>query len=136
VLARILVCLVLASPAVTHSDYRKQETARLTGLDDELAHAVAHQLAHQVQGSTMNISTDDEARADRLALYMVAASGFDISSAPAFWDRLTAVEPWKVLFDNLSGRRLHIAMPARAIAIREAVAEIREKVANEEPLVP
>lgn len=129
----------------TFAHRNKKEMYIPTGLvrfaqnDDELALGIAHQLAHHVLGTTLHKDADDEPPADRLGLYMAAASGFEIASAPAFWDRLAANEPAKILFNVGSGsrgRRYHVGMPARAVAIRDAVAEIREKIANEEPLVP
>jgi hypothetical protein len=112
---------------------------RFSQSDDELALGIAHQMAHHVLGSTLHIDPGNEPPADRLSLYMVAAAGFDFERAADFWDRLAAYEPAKILFDagsGMRGRRLHVGMPARAVAIRETIAEIREKVANEEPLVP
>ena len=138
--------IVIAYPLTdTFSHRNKEEMYVPTGLvafartDDELALGVAHQLAHHVLNTTLNQTAEAEPPADRLALYMAAAAGFEIEAAPGFWDRIAADQPEKLLSDVGSAqrrRRYHVGMPARAIAIRETLAEIREKIANEEALVP
>lgn len=130
----------------TRSHRNKDEIFVPTGLldivrdDDELAIAIAHQMAHQVLGSTTPIDAkDEEPPADRLGLQMAARAGYDVSKAPEFWDRLAAEEPWKIAFDvgnKGSGRNYHVGMPARAPVIRSIVVEIQEGDAADVSLEP
>lgn len=95
--------------------------------DDELAIAIAHQLAHQVLGTPYPRNAKDEPPADRLGLFMAARAGFDVSKAPAFWDRLAAEQPWKIqarTTNSVGSRLWHTGMALRAPVIRQTVAEI------------
>jgi Zn-dependent protease with chaperone function len=108
--------------------------ARVARTDDELAIGLAHQLAHHLLGSPLLLDPDDEPPADRLGLYIAARAGFDISRAAEFFDRLAAEAPWKLDSDEYAGR--HVGTPARAPAIRAAVAEIESKLASGAPITP
>jgi Zn-dependent protease with chaperone function len=69
--------------------------------DDELALAMAHELAHNILGHNKghapqrgagedrsgSRSRDRELEADRWALYLMARAGYDVSVAPGFWRR-------------------------------------------------
>lgn len=136
----------VASSADVLPHRNRREIAVPTGLarfardDDELAIAMAHQIAHQLLGTTHPRRGKQEPPADHLGLYIAAHAGFDVSKAPEFWDRLAAEEPWKIL-DNVGadqrGRRnWHGAMALRAPVIRATVAEIDQKLAAREPLLP
>ncbi|HEV2568158.1 M48 family metallopeptidase [Sphingomonas sp.] len=74
--------------------------------DDELALVIAHELAHNILrhknrldaagvsrglfagfGKNRTRIRETELEADRLALYLMARAGYDVSVAPAFWER-------------------------------------------------
>ncbi len=127
------VLAFLSSGADTLPHANRHEIGVPTGLvrfsrdTDEIAIAIAHQIAHQVQGTPHPRRGKDEPEADRLGLHMAARAGFDVSKAPAFWDRLAAEEPWKIHHKPTweHGIRIwHSAMALRAPVIRSTVAEI------------
>jgi membrane-associated protease RseP (regulator of RpoE activity) len=140
------VLVFVASNANVLPHRNRREIAVPTGLtrfardDDELAIAMAHQIAHQLLGTTHPRRGKEEPAADRLGLYIAAHAGFDVSKAPEFWDRLAAEEPWKIpeKLGNAQGKRRnwHGAMALRAPVIRATVAEIERKLAAQEPLLP
>jgi hypothetical protein len=108
--------------------------------DDEIAIAIAHQMAHQLLGTKRPKRGEDEPPADRLGLFIAARAGFDVSKAPDFWERLTAEEPWKVDAKPTIGaygfRLWHTAMALRAPVIRSTASEIAARIAAEQPLDP
>ena len=107
--------------------------------EDELAIAIAHQIGHFVQGSVRIPIPEHEVEADRIGLFIAARAGFDVSKAPAFWDRLAADEPWRIdrPVGDGSGRSLpHTAMAMRAPVVRATVQEIEELLRAGEPLRP
>lgn len=116
--------------------------------DDELALIMAHELAHNILGHKAKLDAagvsrglfaglggngarirETEAEADRLALYLMARAGYDISIAPAFWERFgRKADP--VLSDGThAGWRARAAAAAREIAriakLRAEGAEVR-----------
>ena len=111
---------------------------RFAKTDDELALVVAHELAHRLSGMRVVPGPQVEIRADRLGLYLAARAGYDISIAPAFWDRVAVEQPWSLSDDveHYGWIRVppHGYMPSRAAAIRKIVAEIRRKIEKGEPL--
>jgi hypothetical protein len=64
---------------------------------------------------------------------MMARAGFDIDGAPEFWRRIAAEYPESIK-DSLSA--LHPASPYRFVLLKQTIAEIKEKRAKGEPLVP
>ncbi len=131
------VRVVVASDPDTTADANRKEIVASTTLvrvartDDELAIALAHQLAHHLQGSALLLDADDEPAADRMGLYLAARAGFDVSEATAFWERLAADTPWKLDGDRNAGP--HAGMPARIPAVRDAVSEIAASDAPPRP---
>jgi len=113
---------------------------RFAKTDDELALVVAHELAHRLSGMRVVPGPQIEIRADRLGLYLAARAGYDISIAPAFWDRVAVEQPWSLSDDveHYGWTRVppHGYMPSRAAAIPKIVAEIRRKIEKGEPLQP
>jgi len=90
--------------------------------DDELAIAIAHQLAHQIEGKFRSVRYEPEA--DVLGLRIAARAGFDVSKAPAFWDRWAAEQLWKIP-SRVRGEFVpHGGMGRRAPVIRETAAAI------------
>lgn len=113
---------------------------RFAKTDDELALVVAHELAHRISGMQVVPGPEVEIRADRLGLYLAARAGYDISVAPAFWDRVALEQPWSLSDDveHYGWTRVppHGYMPSRAAAIRKVVSEIRSKIERGESLQP
>jgi membrane-associated protease RseP (regulator of RpoE activity) len=113
---------------------------RFAKTDDELALVVAHELAHRISGMRVVPGPQVEVRADHLGLYLAARAGYDISVAPAFWDRVALEQPWSLSDDveHYGWTRVppHGYMPSRAAAIRKIVSEIQRKIANGEALAP
>jgi len=113
---------------------------RFAKTDDELALVVAHELAHRISGMQVVPGPEVEIRADRLGLYLAARGGYDISVAPAFWDRVALEQPWSLSDDveHYGWTRVppHGYMPSRAAAIRKVVSEIRSKIERGESLQP
>lgn len=116
--------------------------------DDELALILAHELAHNILGHKAKLDAagvsrglfagmgrngarirETEAEADRLALYLMARAGYDITIAPAFWERFgRKADP--ILSDGThAGWRARAAAAEREIArieaLRAAGAEVR-----------
>lgn len=119
-----------------------------TRRDDELALILAHELAHNILGHKAVLDAagvsrglfagmgrngarirQTEAEADRLALYLMARAGYDITIAPAFWERFgRKADP--ILSDGThAGWRARAAAAEREIArieaLRAAGAEVR-----------
>ncbi len=105
--------------------------------DDELALVIAHELAHYVMdhaatafAAPTNIK-EIEAEADYVGLYMMAWAGYDIDRAPRCWRRLAAHLPGAT-----GSAASHPATPYRYLVMKQAVEEIRSKIAAGRPLVP
>jgi hypothetical protein len=118
-------------------------TTKLLGFirsDDELAVAMAHELAHNIlghpgelegnvpKGILRNIGKNaarvhkTEEEADRLGIKLVWAAGYDVSAAIPFWRRLYAKYdpiPTPKLF------RTHPSLAARERLISQTIAELR-----------
>jgi predicted Zn-dependent protease len=85
------------------------------------------------RGGGRSYTQDFEAEADTVGLYMMARAGFDIESAPEFWRRIAASYPESIK-DSLSA--LHPPSPYRSVLLKKTIAEIEEKQAAGEALVP
>ncbi len=118
-------------------------TTKLLGFirnDDELAVAMAHELAHNIlghpgelegvvpKGILRNIGKNaarvhkTEEEADRLGIKLLWAAGYDVSAAVPFWRRLYAKYdpiPTPKLF------RTHPSLAARERLINQTIAELR-----------
>ena len=75
----------------------------------------------------------DDVAADRLAIYLLARAKYRIEGASAFWKRLAATYPAKILNGYTAN---HPATAARVAAIDKAVAEVNAKRKGKKPLVP
>lgn len=78
-------------------------------------------------------SEEMEKDADYMGLYFAARAGYEISVAPDFWRRM-AVEHPATIKDNMLAT--HPSSPERSVALRQVVAEIERKRAEERPLRP
>jgi beta-barrel assembly-enhancing protease len=74
-----------------------------------------------------------DALADRLALYMLKRSGYDIAGVIAFWQRLAKQFPQNISYSHTA---LHPATDYRIAAIEKTIAEIeaQESVAKKPPV--
>jgi hypothetical protein len=84
-------------------------------------------------GGIKAMPAEQDAAADRLALYMLARAGYDIDGAGDFWKRLARTHPATVLNGYTAN---HPAVAARVAAIDKTAAEIKGKRAAKKPLVP
>jgi len=128
----------VSSSIDTSSDYNERDVWVPTGLvrfvknDDELAIAIAHQIAHRLVGSFHRLQ--DEPRIDSLALVLSARAGFTITHAAGFWDRVAAEQPWKIPLATGGHPVDHGALELRAPVIRASVAEIQNLIAAGKPI--
>ena len=75
----------------------------------------------------------DDVAADRLAIYLVARAGYRIDGASAFWKRLAATYPARILNGYTAN---HPSTTQRIAAIDKTVAEVKAKQSGKKPLVP
>lgn len=74
-----------------------------------------------------------DAAADTLSLYMVARAGYDIDTAPRFWERLASQYPPSMLSAYTA---LHPATSYRLSVMDRILVDIKGKQARREPLLP
>jgi len=74
-----------------------------------------------------------DAAADTLSLYMLARAGYDINAAPRFWERLASVYPPSTLNGYTA---LHPATSYRLSVMDKIIADVRNKQAGRQPLLP
>lgn len=132
-----------------------------TNSDEELAYAIAKEIAHNVLARTPRPSMgavidrlrafDAEAKsppkaanlksyspvldatADKLSLYLLARAGYGIDNAPSFWKRLASRYPETVAGSHTA---LHPSTSYRLSVMSEIVKTIKTKQARQLPLVP
>lgn len=137
--ARFMFGADINAYATRHSDltgmYVFSGMLRFLPSDDDLAVVMGHELAHLIlrHNGAMRTSRRFEADADYLGLYLAARAGFDISKAPELWDRFTRMSPYAMIDRGVYS---HPTSPARALALQETLAEIADKRARGEPLLP
>lgn len=85
------------------------------------------------RGGGRSYTQDFEAEADTVGLYMMARAGLDIDGAPEFWRRIAANYP-ELIKDSLSAA--HPPSPYRFVLLKKTIAEIKEKQAKGEALIP
>ena len=78
-------------------------------------------------------SQEFEAEADYVSLYIMSRAGLEIENVPNIWRRLGA-EHADSIEKNIASS--HPSSPERFIGMENAVREIKEKMANNEELVP
>jgi hypothetical protein len=132
-----------------------------TQSDNELAYAIAKELAHNVLAQSprprMGAAIDNlqlqkastprrtaaagikpyspvmDATADKLSLYLLVRAGYDIDNAIPFWKRLAAQYPET---DRNGHTALHPSTAYRVSVMTEIVKTIKAKQAHRLPLVP
>jgi len=75
----------------------------------------------------------DDVAADRLTIYLLARAGYRIDGASAFWKRLAATYPARILNGYTAN---HPSTTQRIAAIDKAVAEVKTRQSGKKPLVP
>jgi len=76
-------------------------------------------------------SVEFEQEADYVGLYFMAQAGYKIDDAPNFWRRMATSNS-----ASISMKSSHPTHPERFLALETAVKEIKEKIANNQPLKP
>ena len=95
-------------------------------------------LGVNTQGAFSNMaaaaySSEFEAEADYVGLYLTARAGFPIAEAPDFWRRMGVAHPGSIKSSHMAS---HPATPERFLALDLTVKEINEKRAAGTPLIP
>jgi len=102
--------------------------------DDELATVLGHELAHLILNHTGTRATSNtEADADYLGLYLAARAGFDIETGARVWDRFARNNPFSTID---WGFYAHPTSPERALLLSATLSEIASKIERGEPLEP
>lgn len=130
---------LIVSHEMAHNIMRDQQTMPAAAIPGAVVDFVVSDLlgfnTHGVfaRGGGRSYTQDFEADADTVGLYMMARAGFDIDGAPEFWRRIAAAYPESIK-DSLSAA--HPATPYRSVLLQKTIADIKEKQAKGEPLIP
>ncbi len=76
-------------------------------------------------------SVEFEQEADYVGLYFMAQAGYKIDEAPNFWRRMATSNS-----SSISMKSSHPTHPERFLALETTVKEIKDKIANNQPLKP
>lgn len=110
---------------------------RFAESDDELAFAIAHEMAHHLLPMRMITSPEREVEADELGLRIAFRAGYAIDEAPAFWERLAVEQIWSVHWDTAALRQHrfppHGSMAHRILALPTLVDRVRQSVTTASP---
>ena len=101
--------------------------------DDALAAVIAHELAHNIlrHRELRTPSRQAEYEADRLSVWLLARSGYDVGAIIPLWSRLGKRAGAGIFSDGS-----HPSTRRRIAALSVAVAELKAQRANGQPLVP
>jgi beta-barrel assembly-enhancing protease len=108
--------------------------------DDELAIAIAHEMAHNALGHPARVRASGRKRdvirateeeADRFAFYMAARAGYDLRAGAAFLTRFSKKTDWGILSDGT-----HPGWKARRDNALAVIAAIERARAQGRPLDP
>jgi predicted Zn-dependent protease len=135
----VVVSHELAHNILTHPQ-RATQNAMIGGLGGTLVDMAAQyyginagvsaaQLGQQM--AVARYSQDFERDADYLGVYILSAAGYDVNTAPAFWQRMSIAGP-----DGIYRASSHPTNPERAVMLRKAIEEIQAKKAAGQPLTP
>lgn len=121
-----------------------------SGNDDELALIIAHELAHNILGHRARLDAagvsrgllagfgknrtrirETELEADRHALHLMARAGYDITVAPAFWERFGRKTGAGFLSDGT-----HAGWRERVTRAQAEIARIEAQRAAGQPATP
>ncbi len=110
---------------------------RFAQSDDELAFAIAHEMAHHLLPVSVVTSPEREVEADEIGLRIVFRAGYDIGAAPGFWERLAVEQVWSVHWDTATLRQHrfppHGSMAHRTLALPVLVDRVRQTVTTANP---
>lgn len=79
----------------------------------------------------LSYSPEFEQEADYIALYILSRAGVAVEKAPDFWRRMAAVNP-----QGIYNRSTHPTTPERFVGMQKTIAEIQQKTAAGQPLMP
>ncbi|MFC5475069.1 M48 family metalloprotease [Paraherbaspirillum soli] len=126
VIAREMAHNTLTHPA------KQRITATMSGIIDNLMRLRPDTSSLGGSAGVKPYTQQQDAAADKLALFMVARAGYKIENAAAFWQRLATQYPVTVLNAHTA---IHPATAYRLSAIQQAVQDIQAKQAAGAKLV-
>jgi predicted Zn-dependent protease len=122
---------------------------RLTKSDEELAFLIGHELAHNCLrhiakkrwgwflwptfDAFVHGWKGTEMEADRLGIYIMARTDYDIAGAQKYLRHMATEFPVNIKPEFIDR---HPSTPERVMVLEKTIAEIQRKVAAGEPLVP
>ena len=128
---------VLLAKGMAHNILGHATTTRSTGtigsVIDNLANVRPDTSMLIGSSGIKAMSSDMDAAADSLSLYLLARAGYDINAASPFWKRLAVSYPATVLNGYVAN---HPGTAARIGAIDRTVAEIKAKQGSRKNLTP
>jgi hypothetical protein len=129
----IVLAHEVAHNAMKHMDAKRTNASLGSILD--IAAAIYGVNTHGMFGGLAgNIhSKGFESEADYVGLYLMARAGLPIDDTPAFWRRMAANNPSSIRGGYLA---THPATPERFVALEQTIAEIKDKQARGELLLP
>jgi hypothetical protein len=122
----------MAHNALAHAQ-KQRMNATVGGVIDNLARMHPDLSTMSGTSGVKPMPQDLDNAADALALYMVARAGYDITGAPAFWQRLAGQYPASIAN---AYNAIHAPIAARLPMIDKTIAEIKRKQASGKPLLP
>jgi membrane-associated protease RseP (regulator of RpoE activity) len=116
-------------------------SAGLVGLarsDDELAFAIAHELAHRRLADRGSDYRGNETDADRIAVFVSARAGYDPAVAPGLLERIAIDHPWLIALrsDEKNPLERHGRIAERLVVLPTAIADLKAKSERGEALLP
>ena len=81
--------------------------------------------------ATLRYSVEFEQEADYIGLYVMARAGYDVSSAPKLWRRMSIENP-----DGIYSSTTHPSNATRFVALQKAITEIKYKHKHKIALLP
>ncbi len=104
--------------------------------DEELAFVIAHELAHHIAGHSIADTDDEELaeqieiEADRIALFLMARSGYDLNAARSLLTKIVMSESFE------EGGAFHPDVVKRLSSIEQTRAEIDSRINDGRELLP
>jgi predicted Zn-dependent protease len=122
----------MAHNALAHAQ-KQRMNATIGGIIDNLVRMHPDLSTMSGTAGVKPMPAELDKAADTLALYLVARAGYDVTGAPAFWQRLAAQYPPSVAN---AYNAIHAPIATRLPAIDKTVADITRKLAASKPLLP
>jgi len=127
-----LLAKEMAHNALGHA-HRQKMSATLAGIIDNLIRIQPDTSALGGSGGVKAYTTEQDASAHALGLYMAARGGYRLDQATAFWQRLATRYPPSVANGYTA---IHPSTASQLPAIEKTVAEIKSRQAAGKPLMP